>query len=133
TDISFSLLDQAKQAVYGAPSIQRGMPSAFLQRFFELQGRRWVARPELRERVTFSRGNLVDSSPPGSFDLVLCRYVMSCFSDAAKRSVFATCARVLRAGGLLLLGAAESPSGYSDRFERVEHGHGCCYRLTPST
>jgi chemotaxis protein methyltransferase CheR len=67
------------------------------------------------------------TTPRGEFDLVLCRYVASFLSDHARRDLFNRLAHALAPGGVLVLGGAESPRGYSDAFERQEYGTGCCF------
>ena len=51
------------------------------------------------------------------FDLILCRYVTIYFSDTFKRDLFAKMAKVLKPGGVLILGATESLREFSRDFE----------------
>jgi chemotaxis protein methyltransferase CheR len=118
TDISSSALAAAQAARYDSLSIARGLSPERKYRYFTPTPQGWVFEPRLRDRVRFRRYNLQDNFTFfGHFDLVLCRYVSIYFSDDFKRELFRRMARVVRPGGVLLLGATESLREFSDDFE----------------
>jgi chemotaxis protein methyltransferase CheR len=59
---------------------------------------------------------LRDFSALGRFDIVLCRNVLIYFDDAAKTDILERIARQMPQDGFLVLGAAESTTGYCPRF-----------------
>ncbi len=65
-------------------------------------------RDEVRARVVFEHRDLRAAPPAGSFTLVLCRNLAySYFDEATQRAVTATFHRVLRPGGVLVVGGDE--------------------------
>ncbi len=122
TDISTSALFIAMSARYDSFSINRGLPADKKTKFFTQEGNVWVFDQDLKKRVKFKKFNLQESFMSlGTFDMILCRYVTIYFSESFKRDVFSKMARVLRPGGVLLLGATESLRGYSDDFNISYH------------
>lgn len=138
TDISPSILKHAKEAVYDAMTLARGLSDERRKRFFDVKGRpgdiqakSWQVKSEIRKRVTFSELNLMkkDYLLLGKFDVIFCRNVLIYFSAELKREILARFAQVLEPGGYLCLGASESVSGYVDSFETVRYQGGLVYRL----
>ncbi len=117
TDVSEAALARARDGRYSQFEIQRGLPVRRMMLWFDTDGADWVARPELVRQVQFRRQNLVSDPPPiGRFDIVLCRNVLLYLAPAVRRQVFDTFARVIRPGGLLVLGAGETVIGQTDAF-----------------
>ncbi|MBX7161906.1 MAG: hypothetical protein K1X95_16585, partial [Acidimicrobiia bacterium] len=109
-----------------------GMPDRY-RRWFESaeEGGADVTGPRqvLRERVAFMRANLlrpVTAIEPA--DVVLFCNVGIYFDKAATESVVANLAALLRPGGYLFLGAAESLWGLEHDLELVEVGEVFAYR-----
>ncbi|MEL0611379.1 CheR family methyltransferase, partial [Vibrio echinoideorum] len=68
----------------------------------------------------FRPQNLMDSyALLGKLDIILCRNVLIYFSPDMKSKVHNQMANSLNPGGYLLLGASESVTGLTDRFEMV--------------
>lgn len=117
TDISSAALFLAISARYDSIAINRGLPPDKKEKYFTQEGDVWIFDQELKKRVQFKRFNLQNSfTPLGSFDLILCRYVIIYFSDTFKRELFAKLAGVLKPEAKLLLGATESLRGFSNDF-----------------
>lgn len=111
TDISTSVLAQARAGRFPAAERSR-VPEAQQRRHFveaaDGSGRSEVAA-YLRERVTFARLNLMSAWPMrGPFDLVVCRNVMIYFDRPTRADLVERFATLLRSGGHLFVGHAES-------------------------
>ncbi len=132
TDLNEQVLARAREGAYSQLEINRGLPAAMLVRHFDRVGAHWRVRADLRAKVQFRRHNLLDVPPPGPFDLVFLRNVLIYFDLATKRAVLSRIARVLRPGGFLVLGAAETTLGVHDGFERVEAGNAVLHRPLPA-
>lgn len=131
TDISSSVLKDAKEGLYDAMALARGLSEERKKRFFDNKGKGWQVKPEIRKRITFSEMNLMkkDYLALGKFDVIFCRNVLIYFSSELKREILKRFAQVLEPGGYVCLGASESMSGYVDFFETVRYQGGLIYRL----
>ncbi len=70
--------------------------------------------------VKFRAFNLLaDFASLGSFDVILCRNVLIYFDQDTKTDVLCRLAEAISSDGYLMLGAAESALGLSDRFRMV--------------
>jgi chemotaxis protein methyltransferase CheR len=121
TDISQTMVDRAREGRYSQLEINRGLPAKYLVKHFEQAGRDWTLKPEVRNLARFATGNL--AQPPVGVpqcDIVFLRNVLIYFDLATKRSVLQNVRRVLRPGGFLVLGGAESALSLDSAFERYE-------------
>lgn len=118
TDVSPVAIDRARQGLYSQFEIQRGLGIKQVLNWFECENEQWRARPELRTRVSFQVHNLLVSPPLGGrFDAILCRNVLLYFSAERRQAVYDRLAGALAAGGVLMLGAAETILGQTQKFE----------------
>lgn len=120
TDISETILEQARRGIYTQFEVQRGIPVAYLIKFFEQINEKWRLRDEIRNMVKFSYFNLLDEMDRlGPFDLVFCRNVIGYFDDATKTRVLGDISDRLEKDGLMVLGRGESPVGLTDKLAPV--------------
>jgi len=133
-DIDAHRIEAARRAEYGRNAVRQLGPEQ-LERFFIPCGpERWSLRSCWRTNVRFSWGNLVEPETfrgDRPYDAVFCRNVLIYFSPAALHRAVQCFAEVLRPGGLLFLGAAESIIGLSERFETVRLSCAMAYRRLP--
>lgn len=128
TDLSDRVLAQARSGRYSQLEINRGLPAPMMVRYFQRNGHEWQVADELRRTITFQKHNLLDSPPAGPFDVVFLRNVLIYFDLETKRSILSRVHRVLRPGGFLVLGAAETTIGVDGDWERVPVERGSVYR-----
>jgi chemotaxis protein methyltransferase CheR len=131
TDISPTMVERARAGRYSQLEVNRGLPAQYLVRYFEQAGRDWVLKPQVRALARFERGNL--AHPPTGLptcDIVFLRNVLIYFDVGTKRTVLSHIRRVLRPGGFLLLGGAESTLNLDTAFERTELGRAVVFRHT---
>lgn len=130
TDLSQQMVDRARSGRYSQLEVNRGLPAAMLVKHFTRVGAEWEVAAPLRQAISFQRHNLLDAPPTGGpFDVVFLRNVLIYFDLATKRDVLRRVQQVVRPGGYLLLGAAETTIGVDDGWERVPVGRGSVYRL----
>lgn len=131
TDLSEEVLSRARAGRYSQLEINRGLPASQLVRHFTRVGTEWEVSQRLRSMVTFSKHNLLNAPPLGGpFDVVFLRNVLIYFDLATKREVLRRARAVIRPGGYLLLGGAETTLGIDDTWERVAVGRSSVYRRT---
>ena len=127
TDLSEPVLERARRGRYTQLEVDRGLPAPMLARHLTRTGGGWQVSEDLRRRVTFRRHNLLDPAPAGPFDVVLLRNVLIYLDAEARRGVLERVHGVLRRGGWLVLGAAET-TGVHGGFEPVALGGAHLYR-----
>ncbi len=125
TDLSGEVLEKARNGLYTQFEVQRGLPIQLLIKHFSQTGELWQIAPELRAMVRYRQLNLLaDFSQLGSFDLIFCRNVLIYFDQQTKSDVLNRLARVIADDGYLVLGAAETVVGLTDRFKMIPDKRG---------
>jgi chemotaxis protein methyltransferase CheR len=125
TDVSIAALAQAKAGRYSQFEIQRGLPVMLMLKYFRQDGEEWVAKDELRKMVTFSEHNML--TPPhrlGKFDLILCRNMLMYLCENRRKEVLDQLAGAIAPDGMLVLGAAETVIGQTEKFRSSQEFRG---------
>ena len=132
TDFSQAALQKAREGLYTQFEVQRGLPATKLIKYFEKSDAAWRIDPDIRRRVGFREHNLLeDCAGFGRFDVILCRNVLIYFDAALRAAVLKRLAGRLETDGYLILGAAETTTGHSRDFVRVEDSRSGVFRLDP--
>ncbi len=125
TDLSYEILDKAKEGLYSQFEVQRGLPIALLVKHFVQVGDRWQIDDSLSKMIKFQQFNLLgDFSSLGRFDVVFCRNVLIYFDMPTKTQVLEGIADLLPPDGFLYLGGAETVLGTTDRFQIIQGQRG---------
>jgi len=131
SDLSCQALDRAKTGRFTQLEVNRGLPAQLLVKYFRREGREWQLDERVRRLVTFSQVNLArDLVGVAPMDVIFLRNVLIYFDSPTKAAVLDRVSRVLRPGGYLFLGSAETTYGIDASYERVQLGRATCYRLT---
>jgi chemotaxis protein methyltransferase CheR len=131
TDLSTEMVARSSAGIYNQLEINRGLPAPDLVRYFQRAGADWQVTDKLRRKITFQQLNLSLPLPAMQpFDVVFLRNVLIYFSPETKRQILARVRKVLRPGGWLQLGAAETTVGIDAAFERVPVGRTAIYRAS---
>jgi chemotaxis protein methyltransferase CheR len=121
TDVSAEVLDRAKAGRYSQIEVNRGLPAAFMVKYFRQHGQNWDLNEDIRRMISFRALNLIQPWPAiPAMDLVFLRNVLIYFDTDAKKAILTRVARVVRQDGYLLLGGAETTFNLNDSFRRVE-------------
>lgn len=120
SDIDTRALAAAREGFYGARALSRLSPD-LVGRYFEPAGEgRWRLAQEMRDSVSFSPANLMDSQQTrahGAFDVIFCRNVLIYFNDESRRIAAENLYECLKPGGFICLGHTESMSRISSLFD----------------
>ncbi|MEZ0224340.1 MAG: protein-glutamate O-methyltransferase CheR [Alphaproteobacteria bacterium] len=112
SDISQEALIHARGGTYTQLDVQRGLPAKYLVKFFTQDGSKWHIKPEVRDMVSFSPGNLIVSAGlTGACDVILCRNVLQNFDTSMQMKVLQSLKSSLRRDGVLMLGIGEGALG----------------------
>jgi chemotaxis protein methyltransferase CheR len=130
TDINHLMLDRAIAAVYGDRAV-KDVSLEIRRKYFLQEDTGYRVLPSLQRDVTFRHLNLMDHSAIlclSSMDFIFCRNVLIYFSEAAVKQVIDTLYEVLRPGGFVFLGHAESVGRLSSAFQAVRLQKSLFYR-----
>jgi len=131
TDISQTVVNQAKQGTYDELSVVRGLSQQRRDKFFRKNEDKWVIAQDIMQRTRFTELNLLNNySLLGKFDIIFCRNVLIYFSSEMKKDILERMGQTLKPGGTLILGGSESPTGYTKAFMMQRYPDGVVYRLT---
>ncbi len=117
-DVDTAALERAQEGFYRKHAL-RGVGDAERAAYFQEEGDGWRIRPEYRTGVEFRYGNVVAGDWPGELDrqdVVFCRNLLIYFDDGGVRRAAENLYQVVRPGGYLFLGHAESLSRVPSRF-----------------
>lgn len=123
TDISTRVLDACKQGIYGAEKVA-SISRPLLEKYFYVDKGNptsYQVKDSLKKMITFNRLNLSVLPYPmkGPFDLVFCRNVMIYFDAETRTQLLGEIFRLLRPGGYLMIGHAESLLGITSKFTTI--------------
>jgi two-component system CheB/CheR fusion protein len=119
TDLSETALARARRGVYPAQALHRLGEDRIARHFIPTKGGMEV-RAALRERVVFSRHDLIKDAPFPRMDLVTCRNVLIYLQPPAQERALSLFAYALRPGGLLLLGRSETVLSATSYFDVID-------------
>jgi chemotaxis protein methyltransferase CheR len=120
TDISEPILLRAKEAQYSQLEIQRGLPSAYMVKYFTKNDQnRWTASSLLTKHTEFRKQNLLElfmfTKP---FHVIFCRNVLIYQTVESKKKILSRLTEMLVPGGFLILGSGESMLGLSSDYQQ---------------
>ncbi len=129
TDLSDTVLEQAKAGMFSKFEINRGLPAPMLIKYFQQRGQYWVIGGDIRRKIEFRKLNLAEDWPAlPQFDLVFLRNVMIYFDVQTKRQILSRVRRVLAPDGYLALGSAETPLTITADLKSVTVGRTVFYQ-----
>jgi len=132
TDLSEEMLKRASSGRFGQLEVNRGLPAPLLIKYFQRTGLEWTVREELRKMVQFMPANLAGDWPSlPRMDVVLVRNVMIYFDLETKKRILARMRGLLRQGGALFLGAAETTLNLDVAFDRMLAAGATYYKASP--
>jgi chemotaxis protein methyltransferase CheR len=130
TDLSTQVLERARAGKYMQIEVNRGLPAAYLVKYFTRAGLDWQLKDEVRRMVRFETIDLRQSLRTlGPFDIVFCRNVLIYFDIESKKKILAELWGTLFRGGYLLLGGSETTLNLYDRFDRRIFGQAVFYQV----
>jgi len=125
TDVSPRMLKTANQAFYKEDRIGN-IPPELKTKYFLQSGNREEKKvrivPELREKVIFSRLNLIDEfyPTPFVFDVVFCRNVLIYYDRGMQEKIILKLCSRIKNEGYLFLGHSESIAGLNLPLKHIQ-------------
>lgn len=132
SDISNEVLARARTGRYSQVEVNRGLPAAFLIKYFTRNKLNWELNENIRKMVEFFEINLTQPLPAlPRMDIIFLRNVLIYFDIQTKRQILEAARRQLRPDGYMLLGGSETTFGIHDGFERVTSDNTGWHRPKP--
>nr|WP_232224616.1 protein-glutamate O-methyltransferase CheR [Leptospira fainei] len=123
TDIAKETIVKARTGCYSPFEIGRGLEEYHTDRYFEkAEDGQFKIKDEIKSIVEFEQHNLISPNFPSGFDLVLCRNVSYYFDSKERANLFAKIYKSMNHDSFLIVGSAESISGFSNNFIVREFG-----------
>ena len=113
TDIDNTILERARKGEYVASEI-KNVKKEYLDKYFRVQGDKYLIDPKIKSLVTFKKHDLILDSYEKDFDLIICRNVVIYFNQDIKDQIYKKFSDSLKKGGLLFVGATESIYNYKE-------------------
>lgn len=120
SDISDKVVNVAKQGIYNAAEIARGVNDEVLNKYFRSVGDdRWQVVSNLRDNITFKVNNLMMSSwNLPKLDVVFMRNVLIYFQKSERQKILLTLKKYLNDGGIVITGTGEDISAVDQAFKK---------------
>jgi chemotaxis protein methyltransferase CheR len=125
TDLSTRILASAKRGEYTTDkvsTVKKSMQSEYFDRESVDGQDLYIVKDFVKKIISFNAINL--STPPfkmkGPFDAVFCRNVMIYFNNDTKSALLKDIARLLKTGGILFVGHAESLTGQLSELKSIK-------------
>ncbi|MFV0436771.1 MAG: CheR family methyltransferase [Desulfopila sp.] len=133
TDISNAAISKASKGIYDPFEVRRGLDKRYLQKYFVPYEKSWQISDEIRSMIDFRRLNLTRSfTSLGKFDIIFCRNVAIYFDPHDRSLLFERMADSLNDDGFFVIGATESLSGTTIRFEPKRYRQAIFYQKSPA-
>jgi len=123
------MVERTRAGRFTQLEVNRGLPAPLLVKHFRQEQGDWVVADALRARIRATQLNLAQPWPAlPTMDLVLLRNVLIYFDVPTKKAILDRVRRILRPGGALFLGSAETTLGLHDGFKRDEAASAVFFR-----
>ena len=123
TDIDCNVLNTGKEGIYEYRKIA-GLPENYIKKYFvklaQSKEDKYQVHKNIQKLITFKQLNLLHQWPmKGPFDIIFCRNVIIYFDKKTQQELFERYNKMLKPGGLLILGHSENLGSYQQYFDNV--------------
>jgi len=119
SDLNPNVVARARQGIYSALEVNRGLPIQLLIKHFTQHGEDFHINDGIKGWMSFFEQNLIAPWPVTQVDVLFMRNVLIYFDTETKRQLFEKVKTVLAPDGYLFLGTAETPYRIVEGFEKV--------------
>lgn len=124
SDISVTILEKAKKAIYPYEEIQ-SLPEPIKRKYFQRGKGEFEelvkVKDIVKEKITFARHNLLETLQSGEFfDIIFCRNVMIYFDNPTKEKIVNLLSKRLNENGYFINGHSESLSAINHDLSMIK-------------
>ena len=120
TDLDQDAIDRARLGFYPA-NIASDVSAERLDRFFTVEAQGYRINKAIRETVIFAPQNVIMDPPFTRLDILCCRNLMIYLGPELQKKLVPLFHYALNAHGVLLLGSAETVSGFTHLFTVIDN------------
>ncbi len=120
TDLDQDAIDRARLGFYPA-NIASDVSAEQLDRFFTVEAQGYRINKAIRETVIFAPQNVIMDPPFTRLDILCCRNLMIYLGPELQKKLVPLFHYALNAHGVLLLGSAETVSGFTHLFTVIDN------------
>jgi chemotaxis protein methyltransferase CheR len=133
TDLSPTVLAQARQGIYSQLEVNRGLPAPLLMKYFTKVDAKWGLKDDVKKLVEFRQMNLIKPWPMMPvFDVVFIRNVMIYFDVESKKTILKRVRQCLQPQGCIFLGTAETTMNIDPELAPTPAGKTTVYQCKPA-
>lgn len=133
TDLSPTVLNQARLGAYSQLEVNRGLPAPLLLKYFKKVDAKWVVNDDLKQLVEFRQMNLFKPWPIlPMFDIIFIRNVMIYFDIETKKTILKRIRQCLQPKGCVFLGTAETTLNIDPDWHLATLGLATIYQNKPA-
>lgn len=129
-DINSKSIRTGTEGLYTGHAL-RETPNAYRERYFTRQDDRYALSTDIKEMVYLFRTNIFEPEQTAtlfSYDIVFCRNVLIYFDRESAATVLEHLYKVMRPGGYIFLGLAESVGRLTNLFKMLRFGKHFVYQ-----
>jgi two-component system CheB/CheR fusion protein len=119
TDLDEQAIEVARSGLY-SEGIAADVSPERLSQYFSREDGSYRINKNIRDMIVFAVQNVVSDPPFTRLDMIVCRNLLIYLDAAAQRRVLQVFHYALRPGGLLFLGASETPGVSANLFDTVD-------------
>ena len=119
TDVDPEAIERASSGEFNAEAAQQ-LPDRLRERYFVARGTSYVVTKALREKLLFSKHDLIQDPPFSHLDMISCRNLLIYFKPAVQDRVMRMLSTAIKDQGILWLGASETIGDRTDQFETLD-------------
>ena len=119
TDVDVTAIDRASSGEFD-PKLLEQLPEPLRDRYFTRRDDRYVVKKSLREKLLFSRHDVIQDPPFSHLDMISCRNLLIYLKPAVQDRVLRLVSAALNDGGILWLGASEGIGERADQLETLD-------------
>lgn len=130
TDISRAALTLARTGLYPQRKVEMIEPHYAKRYFTQQEGGRYQVQQELKDRVCFNHGNIlnINDMPNIDMDIIFCQNMLVYFRRWLRHEIMNAFAQRLKPGGVLVVGLGEVVDWVHPEMERVSADDVQAYR-----
>jgi len=122
TDVSDTAIDKARTGIYLENALVDVSPER-LKRFFVKSENGWQISKTIRDVCVFARQNVIADPPFSNLDMISCRNLLIYLEPILQKRVLPLFHYALKSNGFLVLGSAETITGFGELFDPLDRNH----------